>query len=189
MADHTDRQRACFNVSLSYEQTRLGMAFHEAGHAVLSLAYGIRVTEAEVIAWRPEEGGWRVTGRTGHEANNISPWHFAAMGAAGSLAQVEYLLRYGLWTPESAAACAAEHDRELAVDTLARHGIVLGRDHVPEGGKSWGMVRGMARRKVTHLWHEIRTVARALNERDRLTGDEIAALTGLTNPSFAGGAA
>lgn len=189
LPDHTGKPRVCFKVSLSYEQTRLGMAFHEAGHAVLSLAYGIRVTDAEVIDWQPEGGGWGVTGRTGHHVQNTSAWHFAAQCAAGSLAQVEYLLRYGLWTPERAAACIAEHDRELAVHTLAAHGIPLGRHHVPEGGKSWGMVRGMARRKVTHLWREIRTVAHALNERGSLTGDEIAALTGLTNPAISGGAA
>ncbi|MFJ4523880.1 hypothetical protein ACIP4Y_23475 [Streptomyces sp. NPDC088810] len=47
----------------------------------------------------------------------------------------------------------------------------------------------MARRKVSQLWHEIRTVAHAMDENTVLTGDEIAALTGLTNPPLSGGAA
>ncbi|MEW2571777.1 hypothetical protein [Streptomyces sp. NPDC047070] len=188
LADHTGKQRPFLHMPLSYEQARLGMAFHEAGHAVLSLVYGMRVFNSEVIAWEPPTGGWAVTGNTAWHSRDTDAWQFAAQCAAGELAHVQYLMVYGLWTPERAAACEADHDRELAVDTLARHGFRLGRHHVPEGGKSWGMVRGMARRKVTHLWREIRTVALAMNERDILTGDEIAALTGLVNPTLGGAA-
>ncbi|MGW1211220.1 hypothetical protein ACWD5F_16475 [Streptomyces sp. NPDC002499] len=189
LADHTGRPRPLQEIPLSYEQARLGMAFHEAGHAVLSLAYGMHIVSSEVIAWETEPDRWALTGRTMHQAAGTSPWHFAAQCAAGTLAHVTYLMAYGLWTPERSAACAAEHDRELAIDVLARFGYRLGRGHVPAGGKSWGMVQGMARRKVGHLWHEIRTTAHAMNERTLLTGDEIAALTGLANPPFQGGAA
>ncbi|WP_241266872.1 hypothetical protein [Streptomyces scabichelini] len=189
LADHTGKPRAALHMPLSYEQTRLGMAFHEAGHAVLSMTYGMHVITSEVIAWSTDDGGWAVTGATTWQAQDTPPWHFAAQCAAGSLAQVQYLMVYGLWTPERAAACAAEHDRELAIDVLAQAGSQLGRDHTPKGGKSWGMVRGMARRKVTHLWREIRTVALAMDEHDSLTGDEIATLTGLVNPPLRGGAA
>lgn len=190
LADHTGKPRAAIHMSLSYEQTRLGMAFHEAGHAVLALSYGMHVVTSEVISWNTDDdGGWAVTGSTDLRAENTSPWHFAAQCAAGTLAQVQYLMIHGLWTPERAAACAAVHDRELAVDALAQAGYRLGRDHTPEGGKSWGMVRGMARRKVAYRWWEIRNVAYAMNERGVLTGDEIAALTGLGNPPFQGGAA
>jgi hypothetical protein len=168
---------------LSYEQARLGMAFHEAGHAVLALAYGMHVARSEVIAWEPAPDSWAVTGNTAWQAQNTPPWHFAAMGAAGQVAQVQYLMVYGLWTPERAAACAADHDREQVIDTLTRAGFRIGRSHVPEGGKSWGMVRGMARHKVCHLWREIRTVAHAMNENTALSGDEIAAITGLANPA------
>ncbi|MFC9844894.1 hypothetical protein ACFWFF_16905 [Streptomyces sp. NPDC060223] len=187
LSDHTGKPRPYIQMPLSYDQARLGMAFHEAGHAVLSLAYGMRVFTSEVIAWESPAGRWAVTGNTAWQGQDTDVWQFAAQCAAGPLVHVQYLMVYGLWTPERAAACEADHDRELAVDMLARHGFRLGRDHVPEGGKSWGMVRGMARRKVSHLWREIRTVAHAMNERDILTGDEIAALTGLVNPP-AGGA-
>ncbi|MFD3927430.1 hypothetical protein [Streptomyces sp. NPDC058614] len=189
LSDHTGKPRAAVHMPLSYEQARLGMAFHEAGHAVVALAYGMHVVTSEVINWTTEGGGWAVTGTTAVQARDADAWQYAAQCAAGTLAQVQYLMVHGLWTPERAAACAAVHDRELAVDALASQGFRLGRDHVPNGGKSWGMVRGMARRKVAHRWHEIRTVAYAMNERDVLTGDEIAALTGLANPPFAGGAA
>jgi hypothetical protein len=187
--DHRGNPRPRFEMPLPYEAARLGIAFHEAGHAVLAMAYGMRVITSEVMAWEPEPGRWAVTGNTAHEARNTSPWQFAAMSAAGEVAQVGYLMAYGLWTPERAYACTADHDREQAIDVLAEHGYCLAADHVPAGGKSWGMVRGMARRKVGHLWHEIRTVAHAMNERTVLTGDEIADLTGMANPRFEGGAA
>ncbi|MFH8937036.1 hypothetical protein [Streptomyces griseosporeus] len=187
--DHRGTPKPRFEMPLPYEAVRLGIAFHEAGHAVLAMAYGMRVITSEVMAWEPEPGRWAVTGNTAHEAYNTPPWQFAAMAAAGEIAEVGYLMAYGLWTPERAYACTADHDREQAIDVLARFGFCLARDHVPVGGKSWGMVRGMARRKVGHLWHEIHTVAHAMSERAVLTGDEIADLTGMTNPHFVGGAA
>ena len=189
LTDHTGKPRPWLDMPLTYEQARLGTAFHEAGHAVLSMAYGMHVITSEVIAWEPTPGQWAVTGNTAHQTQNTPAWHYAAQCAAGELAHVTYLMAYGLWTPERAAACAADHDRELAIDVLGQFGYRLGRTRVPEGGKSWGMVQGMARRKVGHLWREIRTVAHAMDERTALSGDEIAALTGLVNPSFAGGAA
>ncbi|MFH9058103.1 hypothetical protein ACH4FD_24310 [Streptomyces sp. NPDC017861] len=188
LLDHQGNPRAIVNMQLSYEQARLGTAFHEAGHAVLALAYGVHVVTSEVIVWAPQPGTWTVTGNTAFEARETKPWHFAAQCAAGELAQVQYLMAYGLWTPERALACAADHDREQAVDVLTEFGYRLGRDHTPEGGKSWGMVRGMARRKVGYLWREIRTVALAMDERTVLTGDEIADLTGLVNPRIGGAA-
>ncbi|MFJ8363064.1 hypothetical protein [Streptomyces sp. NPDC093984] len=187
--DHRGNPKARFDMPLTYEAARLSMAFHEAGHAVLGMAYGMRVITSEVIAWEPEQGGWALTGNTAHESSGTPPWQFAAMAAAGEIAQVNYLMSYGLWTPQRAYACTAAHDCEQAIDLLAQFGYRLGRDHVPEGGKSWGMVRGMARRKVGYLWREIRTVAHAMNEHSVLTGDEIAGLTGLVNPLFEGGAA
>ncbi|MFE2423960.1 hypothetical protein [Streptomyces hokutonensis] len=187
LTDHKGRPRAGFPVPLSYEQARLGMAFHEAGHAVLALAYGMRVNTSEVIVWEREEGGWGLTGSTNFASHGTPPWHFAAQCAAGEIAHVQYLLIRGLWTPDTAAACAAEHDREYAIDILAQFGYRLGRDHTPHGGKSWSTVQGVARRKVGHLWREIRTVAHAMDEHTMLTGDNIAFLTGLANPSFEGG--
>ncbi|MCF3171647.1 hypothetical protein IPZ64_32920, partial [Streptomyces violaceoruber] len=44
-------------------------------------------------------------------------------------------------------------------------------------------------RRICHLWREIRTVAHAMNENTVLTGGEIAAMTGLTNPALTGGVA
>jgi hypothetical protein len=188
LADHTGKPRPSVPMPLSYDQARLGMAFHEAGHAVLAMAYGMRVTTSEVIAWTDEDGFWHVTGRTGTQADTIHPWRFAAQSAAGTIAQVQYLMAYGLWTPETAAACEAEHDREYAIDTLAQYGHRLGRDHTPRGGKSWSTAQGMARRKIGHLWREIRTVAHAIDEHTMLTGEDITFLTGLI-PSFKRGAA
>ncbi|MFF8535366.1 hypothetical protein ACF07B_26050 [Streptomyces sp. NPDC015532] len=188
LADHTGRPKPLLSSALPYEHARLSVAFHEAGHAVLAMSYGIRVVTSEVVAWTAENGRWAMTGSTTYDLGETHAWRFAAQAAAGEIAQVGYLLAHGLWTPERAAACSAPHDREQAVDILARFGFRLGRDHVPAGGKSWGMVQGMARRKVGHLWPEIRTVAHAMNDRTVLTGDEIAVLTALSNPPLPGGA-
>ncbi|WP_043266109.1 hypothetical protein [Streptomyces sp. CT34] len=186
LLDHTGKPRPSFDMALSYEQVRLGLAFHEAGHAVLSMAYGVHVVSSEVIAWQPSPDRWSVTGKTASEAHDVSPWHYAAQCAAGELAHVQYLLTSGLWTPQLAAGCAADHDREKAIDVLARFGYRLGRDHTPQGGKSWGMVRGIARRKVDRLWPEICAVARAIDAADIVTGEQIADLTGLPNPPHPG---
>ncbi|MFD6811570.1 hypothetical protein, partial [Streptomyces anthocyanicus] len=175
--------------SLTYAQARLGTAFHEAGHAVLAMSYGFPVVSSEVIAWTIENDGWGLTGNTVTAPSEVHAWRYAAMCAAGALANVRYLMIHGLWTPEQAAACAAVHDREQAIDTLTAHGFPLCLDHVPAGGKSWGQVQGMAARKVGHLWREIRTVAHAMNENTKLTGEQIAAMTGLTNAPMTGGAA
>ncbi|GGZ44740.1 hypothetical protein GCM10010387_43820 [Streptomyces inusitatus] len=171
---------------LGYEAARLGMAFHEAGHAVLSMAYGFRVVSSEIDAREPEPGRWDLGGVTMISVRDGNPWAFAAQAAAGTLAEVRYLMAYGLWTPARAAACDADHDRRHAVDVVALAGLPLACGHVPPGGKSWAQVRGMALRKLGHLWREVRTVAHALDEAGTVTGEQIAALTGLAHTPRAG---
>ncbi|KJY36240.1 hypothetical protein [Streptomyces katrae] len=174
--------------TLTHEQARLGLAFHEAGHAVLSMAYGMRVIHSQVIAWQTADGTMAVTGNTRHVAAGVSPWRYAAQCAAGELAHVRYLKQDGLWTPELEAGCVALHDRELAIDVLAQFGYHLGRGHTPRGGKSWPTIQAVANRTVALLWPHITTVAHAMDQRTKLTGGEIADLTGLTNPDLGGAA-
>jgi len=182
LLDHRGAPKATVQSDLDYASARLGASFHESAHAVLAMTYGIHVVSSQIMSWPNGKGGESLTGSTSLNVDWVGEWQYAAMCAAGSLAEVQYLLVAGLWTPERALACAALHDREQAVDVLAAYGHCLGRTHVPPGGRSWGQVRGMARRKIAHNWREIRLVAEAMNERTLLTGDEIAALTGLTNP-------
>ena len=186
LLDYRGLPLAKSNTGLTYEQARLGLAFHEAGHAVLAMAYGLRVHKTEVTAWLSEPNLSHVTGCTTTEARaDFEVWQFAAFSAAGTIAQVAYLMASGLWTPETAVSCEALHDRDQAVDVLAQRGYRIGIGFVPAGGRSWAMVQGMARRKVTHLWPHIHTVAHALNEHSVLTGDDITNLTGLVNPAVA----
>ncbi|MER5735090.1 hypothetical protein ABT117_05355 [Streptomyces sp. NPDC002262] len=188
--DHKGNPLPKIKAVLGYEETRLGKSFHEAGHAVLAMAYGFHVVSSEIDVQEPEPGRWDLGGVTMLALKNGDPlWGFAAQAAAGGLAEVRYLMTYGLWTPERAAVCAAVHDRQHAIDVLTVQGARLACDHVPPGGKSWAQVRGMAMRKVGHLWREIRTVAHAINENTKLTGEQIAAMTGLTHAPMAGGAA
>ncbi|MEU9415358.1 hypothetical protein [Streptomyces sp. NPDC048272] len=187
LLDHKGNPRAVVDLALSYEQTRLLTAFHEAGHAVLSMACGMHVVVSEITAWQ-QHGGWAVTGRTNAEARDVDAWEFAAECAAGELASLHWLRIQGLWTPKRAVACVADHDRELAIDVLSSHGCRLGRYEAPEGGKSWAAVQAMAAARMHRMWGEITAVAHAMDARNALTGAEIADLTGLTNRPLPGGA-
>ncbi|MGQ4490371.1 hypothetical protein ACN6LM_000906 [Streptomyces sp. SAS_281] len=181
LLDHRGAPKPKNESDLDCASVQLKASFHEAGHAVLAMTYGIHVVTSEIMAWTDEDV-WNITGSTELNVDRAGAWQYAAMCAAGAVAEVQYLLIAGLWTPDRALACAALHDRELAVDVLARCGARLGRTHVPGGGRSWAQVRGMARRRVAYHWREIRLVAEAINERTLVTGEEIAAITSLTNP-------
>ncbi|MFE6064779.1 hypothetical protein [Streptomyces sp. NPDC056431] len=190
LLDHRGNVRPTLPAVLGYEDSRLGLAFHEAGHAVLAMSYGFHLLSTEVVYWEPEPDRWNLTGLTTIASEDvIPPWKFGAQAAAGTVAEVRYLMTSGLWTPERAAACDAEHDRRHAIDTAAETGHRIACDHVPPGGKSWGQVRGMALRKIGLLWREIRTVAHAMNEHTKLTGEQVAAMTGLANPPMPGAVA
>ncbi len=51
--------------------------------------------------------------------SNTPAWHYVSECAAGEIAHVRYLMVYGLWTPERAAACAGAHDRTQVAQLLA----------------------------------------------------------------------
>ncbi|MGZ2360604.1 hypothetical protein LRE75_28650 [Streptomyces sp. 372A] len=181
LLDHQGAPKPRKETDLGCASIQLASSFHEAGHAVLAMTYGIHVVTSEIMAWTHEDV-WSITGSTELDVDRVGAWQYAAMCAAGAVAEVQYLLIAGLWTPERALNCAALHDQAQAVDVLAHYGACLGRTHVPAGGRSWAQVRGMARRRIAYHWREIRLVAEAINERTILTGAEIAALTGLVNP-------
>ncbi|MFE2550541.1 hypothetical protein [Streptomyces sp. NPDC059355] len=188
LLDHTGQPRPTQGMDLAEGEIRSAMAFHEAGHAVLGIAYGMHAERVTLFTWQDPHQGTLVTGSTSWNASGIRPWRFAAQCAAGEAAQVHFLREQGLWTPKRAAALEAVHDRELAVDVLAQWGFLLGRDHTPAGGKSWAVVQAIAARSVALLWPGITAVAHALEAHDELIGDDAARLAGLANPPAAGGA-
>ncbi|MYT20015.1 hypothetical protein GTW69_06890 [Streptomyces sp. SID7760] len=188
LLDHTGQLRPTRSMDLPEGGVRFALAFLEAGHAVLGIAYGMHADRVTLFTWHDPLRGSMVTGGTTWNASGIHPWRFAAQCAAGEAAQVHFLRERGLWTPANAAASEAVHDRELAVDVLAEWGLRLGRDHTPAGGKSWATVQAVAARSVALLWPSITAVAHALEARDDLTGDEVARLAGLVNPPAAGSA-
>ncbi|MCB5177794.1 hypothetical protein [Streptomyces antimicrobicus] len=189
LLDHTGQRRPTRGMELSARDLRLALAFHETGHAVLGMAYGMRVERVDLFTWQdsPSEGLF-ATGATTWDAHGIRPWRFAAQCAAGEAAQGRFLRERGLWTAVNAAACESVHDRELAIDVLAEAGLLLGRSHAPAGGKSWATIQAVARRSVALLWPRIHRVAFALEQHNTLTGDEVARLAGLINPAPEGGA-
>ncbi|MEV5597588.1 hypothetical protein [Streptomyces sp. NPDC052496] len=187
LIDHTGAPRPLFFTPQSLDDARLGMAVHEAGHAVLALLYGLRVETTEIIQWTGEDGDWFLTGQTAVNGRRICPWDLAAYMAAGEVAHLKHLAGLG-WTREQAEAIAtADHDREDAVATLARHGFRLGRDHAPHGGRSWASIQAQALDAVDAVWEQITTVARAIAADTKLHGDTVAALVGLPNPESIGG--
>lgn len=188
LTDHTGAVRpASFNPQ-TLAEARLGMAVHEAAHAVLGLLYGLHVVSTEIIQWDRPDGGWALTGQTSFEGTNLCPWKLAAYMAAGEVAHRKHLGHLGWSRKQADAVATSDHDRDYAIDVLARHGFHLGRDHTPPGGRSWASVQGQALDAVTACWQQITTVARAVEADTKLHGDTVAALAGLPNAAPIGGA-
>ncbi|MFD8078184.1 hypothetical protein ACFV3E_36655 [Streptomyces sp. NPDC059718] len=170
---------------LPHRQGLLALAFHEAGHAVLHMAYGVHVIDAELTVSVDDLGwGGTVNGRVGWLADGVSVWRLTAACAAGQLAQDRFLREAGLWTPGRAAECesGAAHDVGIALDLIATYGPpdACATRTLPTG-RSWGTIGAVAERTVKLLWPQITVVAHALAAHTVLSGDAIAEISGLTN--------
>jgi hypothetical protein len=170
LADLTDDQRDSMR------------AVHEAAHAVAALAAGgfvhhawirrtadLRATAGMVIE------GHRVGGNVA--ACSVSDGRdFVVLLGAGERAEDRWLHEAGLWTPELAVGVefGAYSDRRAILGWNPGLGF--------EGGyNDFLIVHQLADELVNEHWDRITAVGAVLAQRLRLTGDEIADLTGLPN--------
>ncbi len=181
LIDHEGTPFVPLQVDFTLEDVRLGLAFHEAGHAVLCMAYGIHVITTGIVSWQIENGSWNTVGNTSWEAESVLCRDIAAQCAAGELAHLRHLRETGRLTAETAQSAEADHDREQAIAILATAGVTLSVDDAPVGGLSWREVSAVAGRQVDALWSQISALAVELTYRE-LSGDEAAAVAGMTNP-------
>ncbi|MFI1968237.1 hypothetical protein BLA24_20410 [Streptomyces cinnamoneus] len=159
---------------------RRSLAVHEAGHAVLNMAFGIPIAEIGVrddlgkvpsdgfAAWVRTCGNWSV------------PYvRYLAMCAAGERAQERWMRELGLWTPERAwvvERCASS-DRELVADSLrTARGMELhfGDGNGTAGGMHYATIQTAADSALAHLWDQVLHLAAAVDEHGRLTGRQAA---------------
>ncbi|MFI9028839.1 hypothetical protein [Streptomyces sp. NPDC053560] len=180
--DHEGKPRPWLRDRSTPEEARWALAFHEAGHAVTALAYGMHLVSTGLITVTTQDGDWATTGRTRVVTNAVSAQHFAIHMAAGERADLHHRSRTGPVTSETVELALSEHDREDAIAFLTARGFLLGRDHTPPGGMSWKSVQYAADFAVTGLWDPIEAVADGIHARNSLTGDEAAALAGMPNP-------
>jgi hypothetical protein len=164
---------ACLNLTAT--QLDYLRAIHEAGHAVTVLTARAHLHSAEIVKGEAttEEGG--VT-----YACHLADGHaYAIYSAAGERAADRWLHEAGLWTAERAVAneVAAHGDRTsfLAINP-----------HVGFGDKEvdYRYVHDLADQALNTHWAAVTFVANALHQHRYLTGNAIAALTGLPNTPY-----
>ncbi|MFI1183373.1 hypothetical protein ACH4UT_28025 [Streptomyces sp. NPDC020799] len=169
---------------------RRAIAVHEAGHAVLDMAFGIPVAEIhlcedlgrysgatrgdgtpDAAAWVKTGGEWRV-----------SYMRYAAMCAAGERAQDRWMHETGLWTRERAWACerTAGNDREQIEQQLRTCRREVHFSPSPAPGVQYRTVQAVADSALSHLWDRTLRLAAAVDEHGHLTGRQAARCADLT---------
>ncbi|MEU2873488.1 hypothetical protein ABZ769_30525 [Streptomyces olivoreticuli] len=166
------------------------IAVHEAGHAVLDMAFGIPVAEIHLC----EDLG-KTPGTRSDELPNAAAWvknggqwsvsymRYAAMCAAGERAQDRWLRENGLWNRERAWACerGASSDREQIEQQLrACCRKELHFNPSPAPGVQYRTVQAVADSALSHLWDRALRLAAAVDEHGHLTGRQAARYADLT---------
>lgn len=164
---------ACLNLTAS--QLDYLRAIHEAGHAVTVLTARAHLHSVEIVKGEAttEQGG--VT-----YACHLADGHaYAIYSAAGERASDRWLREAGLWTPERAVA------NEVAAHS-DRHQFLAINPHVGFGDKEvdYRHIHDLADQALNTHWTAVTTVAGALHQHGHMTGDAIAALTGLPNTPY-----
>lgn len=137
---------------------RLAIAFHEAGHAVIHVVNGGRVSHLEILG---NGAGNTCTVEDGPDEANPMAW--LAMVMAGQAAETRFLTRngYGQWKAESLAKHTAGGDhRNFRRDSRGT-------------GISKGQALREAHRQVRKHWGRIERVAALLNAKGRISGSKV----------------
>lgn len=169
---------------LTERQLIASIAYHEAGHAVTGMHFGMSLNRTRVYTIDVNGyTGW--TGTTTWNNSNVLCSNLAIELAAGEAAATRHLRDNNLLTPESAAITAAPHDRDMAVAALAKANYPFTLNgSAPTNGSTWDQATTRATSMVDHLWDQITAVAEALTGRPReLSGTQVADLIGLPNPA------
>ncbi|MFF2074619.1 hypothetical protein ACFVXG_07670 [Kitasatospora sp. NPDC058162] len=161
---------------------RKAVAIHEAGHAVLALHLGTRLTSVSVADNLGREEG-TAAGRTSYEPGQITPMrNVLLVSAAGERAQDRWLREKGLWSPERAwvVEILAAQDRSV-IDQCVRParpgGLTYGVSCDPTADLA--ALHDHVDMWLHGLWEQVTALADALNQRGTLTGAQAAAVTGL----------
>ncbi|AXE27903.1 hypothetical protein C0216_30830 (plasmid) [Streptomyces globosus] len=104
-------------------------------------------------------------------------------GAAGQAAELHQLAESGRLTPETARLCAADHDKQMALNILTDAGVpVTETGPALDGGLAWDYVMATAQQRVVREWERITAVAEALLAAPdfTLTGTQAAQIAGIT---------
>lgn len=187
LIDHNTGQRKTIaHTPLPRAEGRWVVCFHEAAHAVVGLAYTMQLDHTGVVEWTDDQVRYHHTGRTRWVALDVPVVRFAVVCAAGECASLRYLRGSGDWSPEAAAAAVtgADGDRHHVITATAHTRHPIGRDHTPPGGSSWAQIAAIADTVIGHLWHPITAVATALHTQFQLSGDQVAALTYLSQSAL-----
>lgn len=158
-------------LGLSKQESRANCAVHELGHAVLWLTCGIRVVSVGVGVGL---GGQAVCRPPAPEQR--LDWAIALV--AGERAQDRWLREAGLWTEDRAAFAelGARIDRALifAADPTPRPGF-------GDGGPDYADLHALADQALDEHWETILTALPTLLSMGLMTGDSLAACTGIAN--------
>lgn len=172
----------------SRDEAIAGIAHHEAGHAVVGMTFGMSLAHTRVHTVDVDGCmGW--TGSTRWNISWVNCFNLAIELAAGEAAEKQHLTGIGINPVVAARMAASPHDRDMAVEALAKSNYTLALEGPgpadPNAGTTWGKVTAAAAETVDRLWQQIATVSEALlaTPRRELTGAEVAALTGIPNPT------
>lgn len=165
-------------MELTAEQALAARAAHELGHALPWLAAGLDVPRVSLVP-QGRLGGHTVVRRTGvsDEARLM------ALGtAAGERAEDRWLRVTGLWTSDRAAVVelTAVQDRaQLLECTVPRPTFGTG------GALDFADLHDMADQALDQVWAQLTTALPVLVRRGVMSGEELAACTGLPLPRSA----
>lgn len=173
---------------LAPSQIIASLAYHEAGHAVIGMHYGMSLARTRIYAIDVNgQFGW--AGTTTWNRSFVLHFDLAVELAAGAVAATRYLRDNNLLTAETARCAAAPHDRDLAFATFAQTGYPFAQNGpTPEGGATWVQALAAARKTTDRLWVRITAVAEALiaDQTHELSGAQAAELASIANPAPTG---
>lgn len=170
----------------SRDQIIAAIAYHEAGHAIIGMTYGMSLSRLRVHTVDVDgHMGW--TGTTTWNICYVQHFRLAVELAAGEAASKRWMTSTGTPAHTAARLAASPHDRDMAISALARSNYTVTPDGTeptdPENGTSWARAMAAADQAVEEAWQQITATAEALVSvpRRELTGAEVAVLTGITN--------